>query len=104
MDILFIGHLLLTFILLSIPFWDYTYLKYGVYIPLMISIIWLFFGECPITKMQELKSETFTLELLKPFIPNIKLQDTENINTFLLILITVTGFYRLDQLKVTTIV
>lgn len=101
MDIFFIGHLLLTFILLSIPFWGYDYLKYGVYIPVTISIVWLFFGGCPLTQIQDIENETFTLELLKPILPNIKLKDTEHLNTFLLLLITVTGFNRLNQSNIT---
>jgi hypothetical protein len=99
MDILFILHLLLTVILLSIPFWHYNYLKYGVYIPLIITILWLFFGGCPLTQIQDIEKETFTLELLKSVLPNMKLQDAEHLNTFLLVLITVTGFYKLNKIK-----
>jgi hypothetical protein len=95
MDILFIIHLLLTTTLLSIPFWPLDYLKYGVYIPLIISIIWLFFNGCPLTNIQDIDSDSFTQELLKPFIPNITTKHTEHFNTFLLLFITVIGFYRL---------
>jgi hypothetical protein len=95
MDILFIIHLLLTTTLLSIPFWPLNYLKYGVYIPLIISIIWLLFNGCPLTNIQDIESENFTQELLKPFIPNITTKHTEHFNTFLLLFITVIGFYRL---------
>ena len=99
MDILFFIHLLLIVILLSIPFWNCNYLKYGVYIPLIITILWLFFGGCPLTQIQDIEKETFTLEVLKSVLPNMKLQDAEHLNTFLLVLITVTGFYKLNQIK-----
>ena len=55
MDILFCIHLLLIVILLSIPFWNRNYLKYGVYIPLIITILWLFFGGCPLTQIQDIE-------------------------------------------------
>ena len=92
---LFIIHLSLTFTLLSIPFWPLDYLKYGVYIPLIISIIWLLFNGCPLTLIQDIESKSFTQEILKPFIPNITTKHTEHFNTFLLLFITVIGFYRL---------
>ena len=63
MDALFILHILLTTTLLSIPFWSVKYLQYGVYIPLIISIIWLLFNGCPLTKIQNIESESFVKEL-----------------------------------------
>ena len=95
MDPLFILHILLTVTLLSIPFWSVDYLQYGVYIPLIISIIWLLFNGCPLTAIQNIKSESFVQEILKPIVPNITTKQTEHINTFILLLITVIGFHRI---------
>ena len=95
MDTLFILHILLTVTLLSIPFWSVDYLQYGVYIPLIISIIWILFNGCPLTAIQNIKSESFIQEILKPIVPNITTKQTEHLNTFILLLITVIGFHRI---------
>ena len=100
MDILYIIHFLLSLTLLKIPFWPLDYLKYGVYIPLIISTIWVIFNGCPLTKMQtNLNSDNFTKEIFKYFIPSISTKYTERINTFLLLLVTVIGFNRLYSIK-----
>jgi hypothetical protein len=95
MDALFILHILLTITLLSIPFWSVDYLQYGVYIPIIISIIWLLFNGCPLTEIQNIKSESFIQEILKPIVPTITTKQTEHLNTFVLLLITVIGFHRI---------
>jgi len=96
MDVLYIIHLLMTLTLLTIPFWSLNLLQYGVYIPLIISTIWIIFNGCPLTKIQtNLNSDNFTKEILKFFMPSISTKYTEHINTFILILVTVVGFNRL---------
>ena len=96
MDILFILHILLSFTLITIPFWQIDYLKFGVYIPLIISASWIIFNGCPLTKIQKnLNSNSFTKEIFKYFIPSVSTRSTENINTFILVLVTVIGFNRL---------
>ena len=55
----------------------------------------MLFNGCPLTLIQDIESESFTQEILKPFIPNITTKHTENFCTFLLLFITVIGFYRL---------
>ena len=94
-DILFVTHLLLQFIVLSIPFWSLTYLKYGVYIPLIISFLWLIFNGCPMTKMQSIGSNSFTYENMKLIFPDITKEYVDHILVFIFIFITVVGFRRL---------
>jgi len=38
---------------MSIPFWKLKYLKYGIYAPIVLAIIWILFDECPLTRIQE---------------------------------------------------
>ena len=98
MDVLYIIHLILTLLLFTIPFWPLNYLKYGVYIPLIISTIWVIFNGCPLTQIQtNLDSDNFTQEIFQYFIPDISSTFTEHINTFILILVTVIGFNRLRK-------
>lgn len=99
MDIIFWIHLLLTISLLSIPFWPYNYLEYGVYIPLLLSIIWILYGGCPFTRFHEIESSSFSQDLLQFFIPDASIKLTEHVNTFILLAVTVAGFYRLNNLK-----
>jgi hypothetical protein len=96
MDLLFVLHLLIMALFASIPMWSHYYLKFGVYLPLLLSASWILFNGCPLTKAQtNLSSNSFTREVYKYVIPNISNKQTVHINTFLLLLITVFGFRRL---------
>lgn len=89
-------HFLIFGFIVSIPFWPIAYLRYGVYVPIVISIIWVTFNGCPLTKVQtNLSSNSFTTEVYKYCMPNISIKDAKHINTFALLLITIIGFHRL---------
>ena len=97
MDWLNALHNLFFGLIASIPFWPIAYLKFGVYVPLTISTVWVMFNGCPLTQAQtNLSSNSFTKEVYKHCIPNISVKYAEHINTFALLLITVVGFYRLQ--------
>jgi hypothetical protein len=99
-DLLYSLHILIFICICSIPFWSVTYLKVGVYVPLIIAIIWVTFNGCPLTKVQKnLDGDSFTKSLYKRIIPKITNDQTNNINTFVLILITVIGLNRLRTTK-----
>jgi hypothetical protein len=96
MDILYAIHLFLFGLFLTIPIQPIHFLRYSVYAPLALSIIWLVFQGCPITKNQSgLKSDNFTVDIYSKIIPNITVKTAQDINTVGLILITIAGFYRL---------
>lgn len=97
MDLVFFIHLCFTFTLLTIPFWPIEILKYGVYVPLLLSMIWLFFGGCPLTKLHKVDSGSYSQDVLSFFIPNASEKLSEDFNTFILLAITVYGFYRLQN-------
>jgi hypothetical protein len=100
MDSAFLLHLSVPVLLVSIPFWPIPYLRYGVYIPLIISIVWVLFNGCPATKYHMNSSDdSFTRKLYSYVIPNITKKDASHLNTFVLILITVLGFRRLMRGK-----
>lgn len=96
MDLLIFVHLLLTFSLFTIPFWPIEYLNYGVFIPLIISILWLLCNGCPLTKLHNVDSSSFSQDILKIFIHDVSKEFTEHFNTFLLLAVTVAGFTRLQ--------
>jgi hypothetical protein len=96
MDAFYALHLLIFGFIISVPIWPIMYLKYGIFIPIILSIIWIIFEGCPLTKHQtNLSSNSFTQDVYKRIIPNIPVKTAERINTFALLLITIIGFYRL---------
>ena len=96
MDTLYVLHLAIFAFIFSIAVWPISYLRYGVYIPLIISMIWFVNNGCPITKMQtNLHGNSFTKDVYKNFMPQITEDEVQNINTFALLSITAIGFTRL---------
>ena len=96
MDILYAIHLFIFGLILTIPVQPIRFLRYSVYVPLALSIIWLVFQGCPISQKQTgLKGDSFTTDIYSKIIPDITVKTAEHLNTFALILITIAGFYRL---------
>jgi hypothetical protein len=96
MDILYAVHLFIFGLILSIPIWPIRYLRYGVYVPFALSVVWLVFQGCPISQKQTgLNGDSFTTDVYSKIIPGITVKTAEHINTFALVLITIAGFYRL---------
>ena len=96
MDILYAVHLFIFGLILSIPIWPIGYLRYGVYVPFALSIVWLVFQGCPMSKRQTgLKGDSFTTDVYSKIIPDITVKTAQHINTFALVLITIIGFHRL---------
>ena len=90
MDLLYVLHLLICLFICSIIFWNIKYLKVGVYIPIILVIIWIIFDGCPLTKVQKkLHGDIFTKNVYKYIMPNITSNQTNFVNTFMLLLITV---------------
>jgi hypothetical protein len=101
MNIIFYLHLLLSLSLLSIPFWPINYLKFGVLIPTIIAFVWILFNGCPVSKFHKInnKNGSFSQDVLQFLNPNISYKQSEHITTFLFLLVTVLGFYRLCKLN-----
>ena len=96
MDYLYVLHLLIMLLLVSIPAWPCYYLQYGIYIPLLLSASWILFDGCLLTKSQtNLNSNSFTREIYDYIIPGISVKQAQRINTFMLIGITLFGIKRL---------
>ncbi len=93
MDLLFILHFTFVLFFLSIPTWPIQYLKYGVYIPIVLATIWIIFNGCPLTHLQNEKY--FSKVLIKYIYPDISDETTIRISYYTLLLVTVIGFYRI---------
>jgi len=99
MEFIFLLHLLLSLSIFTIPFWPIRYLKYGAFIPLFISATWILFDGCILSKLHKIDSSSFTLDILRFFIPNATLRLSQHVNTFILILITIISLYRLCKIN-----
>jgi len=99
MDLLFFLHLILSLSIFTIPFWPIRYLKYGAFIPLFISITWVLFDGCFLSKLHDTDSSNFTQDILRIFNPKASLRLSHHLNTFILILITIISFYRLCKIN-----
>lgn len=96
MDAVFILHLTFIFFFLSIPFWQPKYLRYGIYIPILLATIWIIFNGCPLTQIQkDLNDEYFSRVLLRIFYPDISNEATVRISYYILLLVTIIGYIRL---------
>jgi hypothetical protein len=97
MEVLILIHILFTISLFTIPFWPIEFLKYGIYIPLLVSIIWLICDGCPLSKLHGTETNSYSQDLLKKLNPNVSEKFADNLNTFILIAITLIAFIRLNQ-------
>jgi hypothetical protein len=94
-DTIFALHLAFVLCVLSFPFWPVKYARYGIFIPFGISLIWLFFGCCPVTLLHENEGETMTLRLYRMIMPNISQETTDHLNTAIMVGITLLGHYKI---------
>ena len=102
MVILFFINLFVLFFILSIPCWPLRYLKIGVYLPLLLSIIWIVYDECEIIKLRtDSNDDSFIEEMYRYIFPSTSVKDanrrSSNISIFILLLITDLGFFRLQR-------
>jgi hypothetical protein len=96
MDAIFILHLIFILFFLSIPFWNITYLRYGIFAPILLASIWIIFNGCPLTQIQkDLNDEYFSRVLLRIFYPDISNETTVRISYYILLLVTIISYVRL---------
>ena len=95
--LLFWLHLLILIAIIMIPFMPRAWLIYAIYIPAIITAIWLIFDGCPISHMQQgLKGEGFIHHLIKSYVsPTITTNQVNNIVTALMTWITLLTALRL---------
>lgn len=88
-------HILICFLVITIPFWKKCYLKIGIFVPFLISLIWIVFDDCPLSKLHNMNNNTFTLSIYKNIIPNITEKQNNHMNTSILLAITLLTFFAL---------
>ena len=91
---LFEVHVLIFALIASVPAWPLALLRWGVYVPLALSMMWLALDGCPLTKAAG-EGESFTRDLYARLVPGISVKTAQRVTTFAMLLITVVGFRRL---------
>lgn len=100
MTFLYLLHLIILGAIISIPAWPMWMLRYGMFIPAMLSVIWILCGGCPISLNQpELKGKAFIHTLLEYPFPGIKESRSNDIVTALMVWITLLSGLRLINSK-----
>ena len=91
-------HIFLVFVFLSIPTWPIYILRYGVYIPLCLAFLWLVCDGCPLSASHThlINEQSFSQSLYTYIYPSVTKSQSDHMNCFLLILITVIGFVRIQ--------
>lgn len=96
MTYLFFTHLIILFIVVSIPFWPINALEYGLYIPTILTLMWVLFGDCPLSRMQsELEGRPFEHVLMQKIFPDITDDQVDHLATFTMAAITLIAAIRL---------
>ena len=97
MNICYWIHITIMVLFFTIPFWPYNFLKYGAYIPLILSIIWSLNGKCPLNHFHKVenKENNFNLDVLRIIIPNASEKLAVHMTMFSLILVTILSFKKL---------
>lgn len=87
-------HVVIPIILIVLPLTLPVYiLRYIFYLPILLPVIWLKYGGCPITHLEKVDNKdtkdstgSFTQRLLKPMLGELSDTQTEHISTIHLLL------------------
>ena len=94
MDFVFVINVAFSILLISIPFWPKKYLRYGIYIPILLGLSWILFHGCPLVPFQQTRT-TPSKEMIKFFYPTIDKIQLVRLNYFGLMLILFFSLYKL---------
>jgi hypothetical protein len=91
MSILEIIHIILILFVVTLPLQPVKILKYCYFIPIIMPLLWVVFGSCPISTAHGNHPDkvSFTRKFYMKIKKNITQAETSNINTLLLVLIMV---------------
>ena len=91
MKLLEVLHILILLFFLSIPFLPFNILKKIYFLPIILPLIWVFFGACPISVAHGNDPEkiSFTRKFYRKIKKNITQRQTSDINTLILVTIMV---------------
>ena len=90
-NILYNFHYLIPLFFISIPLFPVNILKYIFFIPIILPLLWIIYGNCPLTNLHKktLNEPTFLHSLFLKIFPKITAKTSDYIITFILILIVI---------------
>lgn len=91
MSILEIIHIILILFVVTLPLQPVRILKYCYFIPIIMPLLWVVFGSCPISTAHGNHPDkvSFTRKFYMKIKKDITQAETSNINTLILVLIMV---------------
>ena len=91
MSILEIIHIILILFVVTLPLQPVRILKYCYFIPIIMPLLWVVFGSCPISTAHGNHPDkvSFTRKFYMKIKKDITQAETSNINTFILVLLMV---------------
>ena len=82
-------HLAFMLVLVSLVFWPPVTLPYVIWAPFLLSVVWLVFNGCPLTKIHaDLDDQLFMQPLLRPFFGHVSRERTSALAVSVLIIVT----------------
>ena len=87
MNFLHIIHYALLVCIICMPLYPVKILKHIYYFPVIIPLLWVICGECPLTAAhgQNEARDSFTQSIYKKVYPDISEHDTDSINALILV-------------------
>lgn len=96
MSIIDFLHYILILVLITIPLHPLKYIRYTLYLPIIISLLWLICNGCLLTKGSSIASDNnFIHHHLKVF--GLSRSFVDNLTTFYLLCVVYIAYYRLSK-------
>lgn len=93
--ILYLIHLGIVLVFLSIPLWPTALLQFGAFLPLALSFMWFICGGCPLSQMDDgLDGHAFTHDIYNKFF-TISDKDSDRLTSLLVVAVCTLAFARL---------
>lgn len=100
-------HMLIPLFIITLPLLPVYILKKVFFLPIILPLIWLIFGDCPINRLHKNKNKngSFINSLLSMVFPNINKKITNNIIIIVLLLSVIMSslkimfYYRIYKLR-----
>jgi hypothetical protein len=96
MSFLFFIHLVILVAIVSVPVWPKNYLAYGLFLPTIMTMLWVLCGDCPLTQMQsDLDGQTFEQVVMRSIFDDITDKQIYHLSAFAMSAITLVAAIRL---------
>ena len=88
MSLAYYLHMIIPIYIILMPFLPVKILKKIFYLPIILPLMWIIFGECPLNKLhkKQVENKDFIQSILSNLYPKISKRLSNNITTFILLL------------------